>query len=78
MIKGIPARTIKLTTDEVVFVENELHVFMAYKMDGQDISIKITGEKNILAIRDLLNAAYPVTEQKGGCSSGIPPETCVI
>lgn len=63
MIKGIPAMTIKLETEDVVFVENELHALLVYKLDGEDPSLKVTGLKNILAIRDLLNEAYPNSNQ---------------
>lgn len=76
MIKGIPAMTIKLETDDVVFVENELHALLVYKLDGEDPSLKVTGLKNILAIRDLLNEAYPATSCKGGCTCGTLSQTC--
>lgn len=65
MINGIPAMTIKLESEDVVFVENELHALIVYKLDGEDPSLKVTGLKNILAIRDLLNDAYPVSNCKG-------------
>lgn len=70
MINGIPAMTIKLESEDVVFVENELHALIVYKLDGEDPSLKVTGLKNILAIRDLLNDAYPVSNCKGGCTCG--------
>ncbi|MEK5416303.1 hypothetical protein [Paenibacillus sp. FSL L8-0708] len=62
--------TIKLESEDVVFVENELHALLVYKLDGEDPSLKVTGLKNILAIRDLLNDAYPVSTCKGGCACG--------
>lgn len=76
MINGIPAMTIKLESEDVVFVENELHALLVYKLDGEDPSLKVTGLKNILAIRDLLNDAYPVSTCKGGCTCGTSSQAC--
>ncbi|MNC25016.1 hypothetical protein D3C75_730910 [compost metagenome] len=75
MIPGIPAKTIKLTSEDIVFVENEQHALLVYKMDGEEPSLRVVGEKNILAIRDLLNEAYPVSNTKGGCTCGTSSQT---
>lgn len=60
MINGIPARAVELSTEDICFVDNESHDFLIYKMDGQHASVKISGESNIIQLRDLLNDAYPV------------------
>lgn len=60
MINGIPARAVELSTGDICFVENKSHDFLIYKIDGQQANVKISGETNILKLRDLLNEAYPV------------------
>lgn len=63
MIKNIPAETTLLSNQQdVVFVENDLNVLMIYRMDGTDPTLKLTNIKDILAVRDMLNRAYPVNQ----------------
>jgi len=64
MIRNLPVETTLLSNQQdVVFVENELNVLMVYRMDGTDPTLKLTNIKDILAVRDMLNRAYPVDKQ---------------
>ena len=45
---------------DVVFVENQDHNLLVYQWEGgNDVILRLTGQKDILAVRDLLNNAYP-------------------
>lgn len=59
MIKGIPARTAELSTDEVCWVDNEEHVFLMFRIESGAEPTKIKGKADIIKLRDLLNEAYP-------------------
>ncbi|MEC0140442.1 hypothetical protein P4H94_26730 [Paenibacillus macerans] len=48
---------------DVVFVENEDHHFLVYRWEGgNEIYFKSSSKEDNLAIRDILNNAYPVEE----------------
>ncbi|MGG6309841.1 hypothetical protein [Paenibacillus macerans] len=48
---------------DVVFVENQEHNLLVYQWEGgNDVILKLSCQKDILAVRDLLNTAYPTTK----------------
>ena len=56
---------VRLTTKDIAFVEKGMPVLMIYPETGYQPILKITEEKDILALRDMLNRAYPVDKPCG-------------
>lgn len=60
MINGNLVQQIRLSSKQVVFVETEMPVLIVYPEYGYQPILKLAELKDIIALRDMLNRAYPV------------------
>lgn len=59
MIDGNLIQQIRLTTKDIVCVENDMNVLVIHSETGILPILKLTERKDIIALRDMLNRAYP-------------------
>lgn len=66
MINGNLVQQIRLTTKDIVFVENDINILVIHPEDGVLPVLKLTERKDIIALRDMLIRAYPIEDKTCG------------
>ena len=62
---GNLAHQIRLTTKDYIFVEKGMNILVVIPEQGTVSPFKLTEQKDIIALRDMLNRAYPVDKPCG-------------
>ena len=66
MINGNLVQQVRLSSKHVAFVETDMPVMILYPEYGYEPILKLTELKDIIALRDMLNRAYPVEDKPCG------------
>lgn len=66
MINGNLVQQIRLTTKDIVFVENDMDILVIHPENGVNPVMKLTDRKDILELRDMLIRAYPLEGEQCG------------
>ncbi|QCT03323.1 hypothetical protein E6C60_2611 [Paenibacillus algicola] len=59
MINGEKVQQIQFSSNELCVVENEMNVLLVYPENGLLSLLKLENQADILALRNMLNRAYP-------------------